>query len=72
MMILIIMMKVQESVKMCLNVLERPVSALHCKIFNIYKTIDTSLNLLTGLFLSIGSTTTTTLVHLYPMQVWFV
>ena len=50
MMILIIMMKVQESVKMCLNVLERPVSALHCKIFNILKTIDTSLNLLIGLF----------------------
>ena len=49
MMILIIMMKVQESVKMCLNLLERPVSALHCKIFNIYKTIDTSVNLLTGL-----------------------
>ena len=29
--------------KMCLNMLEKPVSALHCKIFNIYKTIDTSL-----------------------------
>ena len=49
-MILLIMMKVQESVKMCLNLLERPVSALNCKIFNICKTIDKSLNLLTGLF----------------------
>ena len=49
-MILIIIMKVQENEKMYLNLLERPVSALNCKIFNICKTIDTSLNLLTGLF----------------------
>ena len=48
MMNLLIMMKVQDSVKICLNVLEKPISALHCKIFSIYKTIDTSLNLLTG------------------------
>ena len=41
---------VQESVNMCLNVLKRPVSALYYKIISIYTTIDTSLNLLTGLF----------------------
>ena len=41
---------VQESVNMCLNVLKRPVSALYYKIIRIYTTIDTSLNLLTGLF----------------------
>ena len=40
---------VQESVNMCLNVLKRPVSALYYKIISIYTTIDTSLNLLTGL-----------------------
>ena len=42
---------VQESVNMCLNVLKWPVSALYYKIISIYTTIDTSLNLLTGLFL---------------------
>ena len=50
MMILMIMMIVQESVKMCLNVLKRPVSALYYKIISMYSTIDTSLILLTGLF----------------------
>ena len=48
--IMMIMMMVQESVKMCLNVLIRPVSALYYKIISIYTTIDTPLNLLTGLF----------------------
>ena len=49
MMILMLMMMVQESVKMCLNVLKRPFSALYYKIISMYTTIDTSLNLLTGL-----------------------
>ena len=46
--ILIIMKKVQESVKMCMNLLKSPVSAQYCKIHSISTTIDTSLNLLTG------------------------
>ena len=50
--ILMIMMMVQESVKMCLNVLKRPVSVLYYKIISMYTTIDTSLNLLTGLLFS--------------------
>ena len=50
MILVMIMMMVQESVKMCLNVVKRPVSALYYKINYIYITIDTSLNLLTGLF----------------------
>ena len=50
MMTLVIMMMVQKSVKMCLNVLKRPVSALNYKIISMYPTIDTSLDLLTGLF----------------------
>ena len=51
MMIPMIMMMVQESVKMRLIVLKRPVSALvvYYKIISIYTTIDTSSNLLTGL-----------------------
>ena len=49
MMILMIMMMIQKSVKMCLNVLKRPVSALNYKIINMYTTIDTSLNLLNRL-----------------------
>ena len=47
---------VQESVNMCLNVLKWPVSALYYKIISIYTTIDTSLNLLTGLFVMIPFT----------------
>ena len=35
---------------MCLNVLKRPVSVLNYKIISMYTIIDTSLNLLTGLF----------------------
>ena len=50
MMILIIMMMVLERLKKCLNVLKRPVSALNYKIISMYPTIDTSLDLLTGLF----------------------
>ena len=53
MMILMLMMMVQESVKMCLNVLKRPISALNYKIISMSTTIDTSLNLLTGLLLQI-------------------
>ena len=49
MMILMILMMVQESVNMCLNVLKKPFSALYYKNISIYTTIDTSLNLLTGL-----------------------
>ena len=45
--ILMIMMMVQESVKMCLNVLKRPVSVLYYKIISMY----TTLNLLTGLLI---------------------
>ena len=59
-MILLIMMKVQESVKMCLNVVKRPVNALNYKIISMYTTIDTSLNLLTGLFY----------LHTNTYQVW--
>ena len=65
MMILMIIMMVQESVKMCLNVLKNYVSSLHYKIIRIYTTIDTSLNRLTGLLYFIISWIKTTWVPFY-------
>ena len=38
-----------KDVKVCLNMLKRPVSTLNYKIISMYTTIDASLNLLTGL-----------------------